>query len=65
MATLAMPKGAPRAERVSCVWMASSRVGATTRTVTVDDFGFESLEEAEVMRRERAGMPNASVLPLF
>jgi hypothetical protein len=51
------------AERVSCVWMASSRVGATTRTVTVDDVWLEHL--GEVIRRARAGMPNASVLPLF
>lgn len=74
-ATLAMPKGAPSAERVSCVWMASSRVGATTRTETVDPCDalcfLEGLclvgaddDEGDEMRRARAGRPNASVLPL-
>jgi hypothetical protein len=46
---------------VSWVCNANSRVGATTRTLTVD---FEFLDGPDVMRRERAGMPNASVLPL-
>ena len=36
-------------------------MGATTRTLTVD---VELLDGGDVTRRERAGMPNASVLPL-
>lgn len=60
MATLAMPKGSPRAERASCVWMASSRVGATTRVVILED---EVLVD-ELMSALRAGIPNAKVFPL-
>lgn len=55
--------------------MASSRVGATTRTETVDPCDalcfLEGLclvgaddDEGDEMRRARAGRPNASVLPL-
>lgn len=57
-----MPNGAPNADIVLCVWMASSRVGATTRTVGVDLLGSEGEEQ---MRRAMAGMPNARVLPLL
>ena len=63
-----MLKGAPRVDRVSCVWSASSRVGATTRTDTefADfDFDFDFLGfSGTEMTRARAGMPNANVLPL-
>lgn len=62
-ATLPIPKGAPSAERVSCVWMASSRVGATTRVVMLEEP--LDLGAAEVMRRDRAGMPKARVFPLI
>jgi hypothetical protein len=68
MATLAIPNGAPRVESVSCVCRASSRVGATTNTVTVDVcdlFEFKSGSEGgESSNRANAGIPNASVFPL-
>lgn len=66
-ATLAIPKGFPIACRVSWVWIASSRVGATTSTETVDMRKFLDclVDETDVMRRDRAGMPNASVFPLI
>lgn len=54
----------PRAESVSCDWTASSRVGARTRTRT-EDFDFDFFDTGLDMRRARAGIPNASVLPLF
>lgn len=71
-ATLAMPNGAPSFESVSCVWSASSRVGAITSVSTVEifDFGLCSLDLElgssgdKVSIRDRAGIPNASVLPL-
>ena len=56
-ATLSIPCGFPTSKRVSCVWIASSRVGDMTRTLIPLDFGV-------LMRREMAGMPNASVFPL-
>ena len=62
-ATLAIPNGSPSAERVSCVWIASSRVGATTRTETVV-VPFLKEGAGEVMNRERAGSPKARVFPL-
>jgi hypothetical protein len=45
--------------------MANSRVGATTRILIVEHFSkFRSEEDRDEMRRERAGRPNARVLPL-
>ena len=58
MATLSIPYGFPRSNRVSCVWIASSRVGDITRTLIPLIFG-------DLMRREMAGIPNASVFPLI
>lgn len=67
-ATLAILNGAPSIESVSCVCKASSRVGETTRTVTVGSFGFLGLdakfESGESSNRANAGIPNASVFPL-
>lgn len=64
-ATLAIPNGSPSSKRVSCVWMASSRVGATTNTETVVVPLFFCEEgTGEAMSCERAGSPNARVFPL-
>lgn len=60
MATLAIPKDLPSAESVSCVWMANSRVGATTRVETFE----EEFWVGVLIRKLRAGIPNASVFPL-
>lgn len=73
-ATLAKPKGAPSSVSVSCVWSASSRVGAMTRTDMGREAGFdfdfdfdlEPFEGASApTMRAMAGRPNARVLPLF
>ena len=61
-ATLAIPNGFPSAESVSCVWIANSRVGATTR-IDIVDFPDDVLT-GESMRRQRPGIPKARVFPL-
>ena len=63
-ATLAMWNGLPSARSVSCVWIASSRVGATTSVVTVDTPG-RPASLPSFISRVSAGMPKASVLPLL